>query len=842
MFCFLRVPFPIIILVLQTSLGHSQGTPADYERSGSFEKSTRGKVFRTVVEPNWSGDGERLWYRIDLAEGEREFVAVDVRKGVRQPAFDHAKLADALGKLRKEEVSAKKLPIERLKLDPSGTKWVFDAFGKRYEWSLPSYELREVGAKESTTTLPVLAEPRATKKTGASTTIVFQNSRKEPVELFWIDENGKRKSYGTLAVGRESAMQTYAGHVWLVVDEAKKPIAVFEAVEGGGRADLTADLKLEPPVRAPKPPSGNASPDGKWLAIFKGHNLLIREVATLEEIVLSKGGTAGAGYGGQVFWAPDSSRLVALRTTEGDERKIYLLESTPSDRLNPKLHTPTYAKPGDKLPMSKPHLFDLGTLKELPVSDELFVNPWSTTEFHWDRAGKEFVFLFNQRGHQSLRLIGIDGQTGRVRALINETTKTFIDYSGKFYLHPMEETGESIWMSERDGWNHLYLIDSRTGAVKNQITRGEWPVRGVDRVDAKSRQIWFHASGIDAGQDPYQVHYCRIDFDGTGLVRLTHGDGSHSIRYSPDRRFYIDTYSRVDLAPVAELRRTEDGSSVCPLERGDMSALVKTGWQTPERFVAKGRDGTTPIYGVIYRPSNFDPKRKYPVIESIYAGPHGSFVPKEFRAFHRPQEMAELGFIVVQIDGMGTSNRSKAFHDICWKNLGDSGFPDRILWLKAAAEKYPSFELSRVGIYGGSAGGQSALRALLAHGDFYHVAVADCGCHDNRLDKIWWNEQWMGHPIGPHYREQSNATNAGKLTGKLLLTVGELDRNVDPASTMQVVDALIKAGKDFDLLVVPGAGHGIGESPYGARRRKDFFVRHLLGVNPPDRNAQSAAK
>jgi dipeptidyl aminopeptidase/acylaminoacyl peptidase len=258
--------------------------------------------------------------------------------------------------------------------------------------------------------------------------------------------------------------------------------------------------------------------------------------------------------------------------------------------------------------------------------------------------------------------------------------------------------------------------------------------------------------------------------------------------------------------------------------------------------VAKGRDGQTDIYGVIYRPSNFDPEKKYPVIEAIYAGPQGSFVPKDFRPFYRPQQMAELGFILVQIDGMGTSNRSKAFQDVCWKNLGDSGFPDRILWIKAAAQKYPCMDITRVGIYGGSAGGQSALRALLAHGDFYFVAAADCGCHDNRIDKIWWNELWMGYPIGPHYAEQSNVTNAHKLTGKLLLTVGELDRNVDPVSTMQVVNALIKAGKDFDLLVVPGANHGIGESPYAARRRKDFFVRHLLGVTPPERNAVVVGK
>jgi dipeptidyl aminopeptidase/acylaminoacyl peptidase len=582
--------------------------------------------------------------------------------------------------------------------------------------------------------------------------------------------------------------------------------------------------------------ASNTSPDGKWTAVLREHNVLLKENATAKETVLTKEGTAQDAYG-SVYWSPDSSRLIAVRTLEGDHRKVYLVESSPRDQIYPRLHTLDYAKPGDKLPIARPHLFTVDGFKEIPVDDTLFKNPWSITQLHWDSAGKEFLFLFNERGHQALRLVGIHGETGQARAIINETSTTFVDYAHKFFLDELTATGELIWMSQRDGWNHLYLIDQASGAVKNQITKGEWLVRGVDRVDREKRQIWFRAGGIHADQDPYHVHYCRINFDGTGLVKLTEGDGTHVIRYSPDGRFFVDVYSRVDLAPITELRRAEDGALVIRLEKGDISALVKAGWQVPERFSAKGRDSKTDIYGVIYRPSNFDPAKKYPVIEAIYAGPQGSFVPKDFRPFYRPQEMAELGFILVQIDGMGTSNRSKAFHDVCWKNLGDSGFPDRILWIKAAAQKYPYMDIRRVGIYGGSAGGQSALGALLAHGDFYFVAAADCGCHDNRIDKIWWNELWMGYPIGPHYEEQSNVTNAHKLTGKLLLTVGELDRNVDPVSTMQVVNALIKARKDFDLLVVPGANHGIGESPYAARRRKDFFVRHLLGITPPDRNA-----
>ncbi len=582
-----------------------------------------------------------------------------------------------------------------------------------------------------------------------------------------------------------------------------------------------------------------SSPDGKWTVLLKNHNIYLRERATGKESALSQDGNADEGYSERVFWSPDSKKLVALRTKKGQEHKVYLIESSPRDQLQPKLHSFDYLKPGDRIPITKPHLFAVNPCKEIPVKDELFPNPWSIDEIRWAPDSQRFTFIYNQRGHQVLRLIAVDAASGAARAIIDEQSKTFIDYNSKFFLHYLDSTNEIIWMSERDGWNHLYLYDGATGQVKNQITKGPWVVRGVDHVDDQGRQIWFRAGGIHPGQDPYHVHYCRINFDGSGLVCLTDGDGTHNIAYSPDRRFLLDTYSRVDMAPVTELRRAADGQYICELERADISALVKTGWKAPERFVAKGRDGQTDIYGVLFRPTTLHEDKKYPIIEQIYAGPQGAFVPKSFRAFYYPQQLAELGFIVVQIDGMGTNYRSKAFHDVCWKNLGDAGLPDRILWIKAAAAKYPYMDLRRIGIYGGSAGGQSALRAVLAYPDFYKAASANCGCHDNRMDKIWWNELWMGWPVGPHYAEQSNVTNAHKLQGKLLLIVGELDRNVDPASTMQVVNALIKAGKDFELLVVPGAGHGT-PGGYARRREQDFFVRHLLGVEPPDRNAPSA--
>jgi dipeptidyl aminopeptidase/acylaminoacyl peptidase len=369
--------------------------------------------------------------------------------------------------------------------------------------------------------------------------------------------------------------------------------------------------------------------------------------------------------------------------------------------------------------------------------------------------------------------------------------------------------------------------------VKNQITKGDWPVRGVVSVDEKARQIYFSASGMYPGKDPYYVNYYRINFDGTGLSRLTPGEGNHTATFSPDRKLLVDTWSRTDAAPVTELRSAADGSLLATLETGDITSLKAAGWKPPEVFVAKGRDGTTDIWGVIYRPTNFDPSKKYPVIENIYAGPQSSFVPKNFGAYNQMQAQAEVGFIVVQIDGMGTSNRSKAFHDVAWRDLKDAGFPDRILWHKAVAAKYPSYDITRVGLYGTSAGGQNALGGLLFFPDFYKAAVASAGCHDNRMDKIWWNEQWMGWPIGEHYAASSNVDNAHRLQGKVLLVVGEMDTNVDPASTYQVVDELIKNNKEFDLLVIPGAGHTNGGA-YGEHKRFDFFTRHLLGVKPPE--------
>ena len=579
----------------------------------------------------------------------------------------------------------------------------------------------------------------------------------------------------------------------------------------------------------------DTSPDKKMTAFIRDYNLWIRNLEEKKEYQLSYDGGIGKYYSASVEWSPDSRKVMAYLLIPAEKHMITYVESSPEGQVQPKSYTYEYPKPGDAVPQYFPQIFDVTERKHIVVDEAMILNQYNLGNFRWDSLGNSLTFEYNKRGHQVYRVMRIDASTGKMSVVIDEQSPTFIDYSGKKYRYDVKSSGEIIWASERDGWNHLWLYDGSTGKVKNQITRGEWVVRGVVSVDEKARTILFRASGREQG-DPYLIHYYRIGFDGTGLTHLTPADGNHEALFSADGKYFVDSWSRVDMPPVSVIRSGADGSELMKLAEADITDLRATGWQNAEVFTAKGRDGVTDIWGIIIRPLNFDPSRKYPVIENIYAGPHSSFVPKTFRpTYGNMNSLAELGFIVVQIDGMGTSNRSKKFHDVAWKNIGDAGFPDRILWMKAAAAKYPYMDVERVGVYGTSAGGQNSAGAVLFHPEFYDVAVSSCGCHDNRMDKIWWNEAWMGWPVDQSYIESSNVENAHLLKGKLLLINGEMDNNVDPASTTQFVNALIKAGKDFDYLLVPGMQHSSGGT-YGERRRQDFFVEHLLGVKPPDWN------
>ena len=572
------------------------------------------------------------------------------------------------------------------------------------------------------------------------------------------------------------------------------------------------------------------SPDGKSQVYLKDNNLWVK--LNGEERALTTNGDSTYYYSAWGSFSADGRYYATVRIKPAPKHYVYYVESSPKDRLEPVLHKQEYAKPGDSLNYRVPVIVEMATGRVIEPSTDLFKSQYQVTAPRWDADNEHVTFEFNERGHKTYRVLELSAKTGLVRTLIEEKNDKYINYNRQRRID-LQDGKRIVWTSERDGRNHIYLYDRQKGQLIRQVTKGEYYVRGIQHVDEKAGIIYFSACGMNKGEDPYLIHYYKIGLNGKGLVCLTPEEGHHSVTYTEDMVYLIDTYSTVTTPPVTVLRSGKDGKILRTLETADITALEAVGWKAPEVFVAKGRDGKTDMWGLIQRPSNFDPNKKYPIIEYIYSGPGDQYVPKSFTPWlYYLQNMAELGFIVVQVDAMTTSYRTREFEEVCYKNLKDAGLPDRIAWIKAAAEKYPYMDIDRVGIYGCSAGGQNALAAVLWHGDFYKAAYAACGCHDNRMDKIWWNEQWMSYPIDSSYVECSNVENAYRLERPLMLVVGELDDNVDPASTMQVVNALEKAGKDFELVVIPGAHHTMGES-YGDHKRYDFFVRHLLGVDPP---------
>ena len=761
-----------------------QDVKAAYDRAESLTRRVGGLALNVPENPTWIEKSTRFWYRKSV-KGGNDFVLVDAATKSKAPAFDHAKLATALSTATGQKYTALELPF---------TTFTFEDNERAIEFTLgPAGGGRAGGGGGG---------------------------------------GGGRQGGGAPGVTQPRYRCSIVEYTCALA--AATPPGQGQGGQGrGGRAGGPGSG----PDNQPR-----VSPDKKLEALIQNYNIYVRPAGqTRDGFLLSTDGSEGNAYTlNSIRWSPDSKKIAAFRRRPGYERFVHYVESSPADQVQPKHTTNFYRKPGDVVDFDHPVVFNVETKQQYQGDLNLFANPYANSRLEWREDSRAVTFEFNQRGHQLYRVIEIDAASGRTRTVIEESSKTFVEYSGKRSRFDVGDGKEIIWASERDGWNHLYLYDGATGQVKNQITKGQWVVRGVEYVDPANRQIGFRASGMHAGKDPYYVHYFRINFDGTGLTPLTTEDGMHNVTFSADRKFYVDTWSRVDSPPVSVLKQTSDQSTVLELEKADITALRATGWQPPEVFMTKGRDGTTDIWGIIIRPTNFDPSRKYPVIENIYAGPQGSFVPKPWSTQTGMMSLAELGFVVVQIDGMGTSNRSKAFHDVAWRNLGDAGFPDRIIWHKAVAAKYPFYDITRVGIYGTSAGGQNATGGMLFHPEFYKVAYSNSGCHDNRMDKIWWNEQWMGWPIGPHYGASSNVDNAHKLKGQMMLLVPEMDTNVDPASTMQVVNALIRAGKTFELVVVPGANHGAG-GPFTTRKRNDWFVKHLLGLEPPNWNITDPA-
>lgn len=788
-------------------------------------REARKRVVGANIRTFWSSDGKSLLFRKDTLDGKWAYLRLDLASGKVFPAVDAAKLASALEKAGAGKLDPVRLPIDWLGWNSASRTLELLANGKSWRY-LP--DSGQAAPAENIGPLAELKSPvELRRRSGggdAPALVMVQNATPGPLELFWRDFSGKPESYGTIAPGENREVDTRVGHVWVVRDAQGTELAGFVGSAEPLLARITG--KVEP--SSPPDQDSAISPDGVWRAEIREGNVVLAPTRGGDAVPL----TADANphsltYGPPFAWSPDSKKLVATRTIPVDTRKVHIVRSSPEDRLEPELLTLNYPKPGDPMPQPKPCLFDIATRRAIPLSDAQFPNPWEISDLAWEPDSSAFSFGYNQRGHQIARLLSVDASSGAVRLIHEERSKTFIDYAHKWFLHRLEHPGAGwIWASESSGYNHLYLIDPVAGRVKKPLTQGNWNVREVVEIDETNGRLLARINGQD-GSDPYHEHYAWVALDGAGITRLTQSDGTHRIRFSPDGGHFIDTWSRVDQPPVTEVRRSKDGSLVAEIHRADDSALLATGWSRPERFHTKGRDGRTDIFGIIVKPTRMDPSRQYPVVEDIYAGPHDFFVPKSYEAWLHMQTMAELGFVVVKIDGMGTNWRSRAFHDVCWKNLADGGFPDRIAWIRAAAATRPWMDLDRVGIFGGSAGGQNALAALLHHGDFYRAAVADCGCHDNRMDKIWWNEAWMGWPVDESYARNSNVTHAAKLRGKLMLIVGEVDTNVDPASTAQVVAALQKAGKFYEFMPIMNADHGAAETPYGSLRRAEFLMRSL---------------
>ena len=588
--------------------------------------------------------------------------------------------------------------------------------------------------------------------------------------------------------------------------------------------------------------------DGKWEALIENFNVFLRPAGSTEPA-----------DGAELRWLGRQLLHVALdRLVAGFQEAgglSHAARATTARCTTSNRHPPTSfsrstrrsctASRATRWTSRIPALFDVATKQETEIDQALFPNAYNLTPPVWWKDSRGFTFEYNQRGHQVYRVIEVDAQTGKARALIDEDEQDVhllqpawprVSPGGRRYRHDLNDGKEIIWTSERDGWEHLYLYDGVTGKVKNQITKGEWVVRKVDRVDEDKRQIWFQAGGMNPGQDPYFTHYYRINFDGTGLTKLTEADGNHTVTFSPDRKYYVDTWSRVDLPPVAQLRRTDDRKVVMDLEQGRCHGAAR-----PRREDAGGV------------------RRQGARRQDRHLGHHrpaDQFRSGEEVSGDREDLRRAAGLVRAQDLQRGSAQRRR------WRSSGSS-WCRSTAWGPAIARRHsttsrariwatPASRIAscgtrrwrrsilrttsrRVGIYGTSAGGQNSLGGMLFHPEFYKVAVTNSGCHDNRMDKIWWNEQWMGWPLGPQYAASSNVDNAYRLQGKVLIIVGEMDTNVDPASTLQVVNALVKANKHFDMLFIPGQNHGVGVLAT-QHYRDDYFVHNLLGVEPPDWN------
>jgi dipeptidyl aminopeptidase/acylaminoacyl peptidase len=705
----------------------------------------------------------------DTGPDGSQFVIFDAVKGTRQPAFDHAKLAAALSAAAGAKFEPSKLPFESFEFSDNERSISFSIRGRSWNCDLQAY----------------------------SCALDKANTTPQPDPM----------------------------------------LARF-----GVRNDIP-------------------SPDKKRTAFIRDYNLWFRDLASGKETQLTKDGVKDFGYATDnagwshsdrpvLLWSPDSKKIATFQQDQRGVGEMYLVDTRVG---HPRLQAWKYPLPGDEVVTTIQRvIIDVDSARtvrlQMPpdqhrttLCDHLVcrgAGSWADVEWSTDSA--QLAFISVSRDHKQAQLRVADAATGAVRDILEEKVATqFESGQGRTNWHYLPQSNEAIWYSERDGWGHLYLHDALTGKLKNQITTGNWLVTEVLRVDDKNRTIYFLGMGREPGRDPYFAHLYRVGFDGKNLSVLTPDDGHHDISFSHSGRYFVDVCSKPDVALVTVLRDTS-GKQLFTIEKTDISRLVATGWKPPIPITVKARDGVTDLYGLMYKPTNFDSTKKYPIINHIYPGPQtGSVGSRAFSpARSDSQALAELGFIVVEIDGMGNPLRSKEFHDTWYGKLDDNTLPDQVAGMKELAQRYPWIDIHRAGVWGHSGGGNATAAAMFRFPDFFKVGVAEAGNHDNRNYEDDWAERYLGllerRPDGTtNYDTQANQNYAKNLKGHLLLAHGTMDDNVPPYETLLVVNELIKANKDFDLLLLPNRHHGFGSEPYMVRRRWDYFVRYLLGAEPP---------
>jgi dipeptidyl-peptidase 4 len=685
---------------------------------------------------------------------------------------------------------------------------------------------------------------RAEKFMGYNTTPLVLRSGVRPT---WVADGDERFWYRvTTESGAEAVL---IDPIAASRSACTLPVCAQPTRDGGGRG-------------AGAPRTESRSPDGKSVAFVRDWNLWVRDVATGRETPLTTDGAKDFGYATDnagwtrsdrpiLVWSPDSKKIATFQQDQRQVGEMYLVDTKVG---HPNLQAWKYPLPGDPVvTMIQRVIIDLTSAEaprvvrvQLPpdqhrstlCDDVACRGEWADVQ--WGPDGSTVAFVSTSRDHRHEQLRVANAATGAVRDVLEERAETFFESgNGRVNWRYLPGSREVLWFSERDNWGQLYLHDLQTGREKHAVTSGDGNVTQVLHVDEKNRLLYFIAVGREKGRDPYFRHLYRVGFDGKNLQLLTQADADHDVTLSPSGRFFVDSYSKPDEPPVAELR-SADGKLILALEKADISRLLATGWKPPTPITVKARDGSTDLYGLMFKPTTLDPAKKYPIVNHIYPGPQtGSVGGRTFSpARGDAQALAELGFIVVEIDGMGTPWRSKKFHEAYYANMGDNTIPDQVTGMQQLAQRFPWIDIDRAGIYGHSGGGYTTATAMFRYPDFFKVGISEAGNHDNRVYEDDWAEKWQGllktNADGTtNYDNQANQLVAKNLKGKLLLAHGTMDVNVPPYNTLLVVDELIKANKDFDLLMLPNRGHGFGNEPYMVRRRWDYFVRHLLGAEPP---------